>query len=840
MSNLSQRVADLSPEKLKLLARRLSKKQEDDYSGQSIKPQSRTSNSFPLSFAQQRLWFIDQLQPGNIAYNIYQPIRLAGHLSIEALHQSLNEVVRRHDVLRTTFITEDGKPTQIIAENLTINPPIVDLQDLPIREREREVLRLVNEEPQRPFDLTKGPLLRVSLLKLAAAEYALLFTIHHIVADAWSIGIFINELAVLYKAFSCKKTSPLPKLPIQYVDYAVWEQQQLQGKALETQLEYWRRCLGGKLPVLNLPTAGPRAEVQTFRGATCRFDLSPNLYQALKKLSHQANVTLFTTLLTALVTLLYRHTNQDDIVVGTNVSNRSQSEIQGLIGFFVNILVLRTDLSGNPSFRELLSRVREVVLGAYDHQSLPFAKLVEELQPERQLNQAPMFEVLFVMENASLNQKKLEIPGLSLKRLRTDHENAKFDLALFIEETEQGLVGNYWHYNAALFDTITIEQMSKQFEILLDSIVAQPDARISNLEILTQAEKKKQATTEAKQEEIKFKKFKDFKPKKVKIQQRQLIKTDYLFSEEKIPWTLRPTVSELDLADWVMNKRESIETDLQKHGAILFRRFKTSEVSEFEKVASAICPKLFGNYGDLPREGISNKVYGSTPYPSNQAILFHNESSHLHQWPLKIWFFCVQPAQEGGETPIVDCRKVYQLLDPKLRERFEQKQLMYVRNYIEGLDVSWQDFFHTTDKAVVESYCYQSGIDCQWLSENQLRTRKVRPAISKHPKTGELVFFNQVQLHHASCLEPAVRASLLSTLGEDNLPRNVYYGDGSPIEDSVMSEIGEIYERAKVSFPWEQGDILMLDNMLIAHGRNPYVGSRKTLVAMGEMIKHFG
>jgi alpha-ketoglutarate-dependent taurine dioxygenase len=245
---------------------------------------------------------------------------------------------------------------------------------------------------------------------------------------------------------------------------------------------------------------------------------------------------------------------------------------------------------------------------------------------------------------------------------------------------------------------------------------------------------------------------------------------------------------------------------------------------------------LFGEYGDLPREGVSGKVYGSTPYPPDKAILFHNESSHLHRWPLKIWFFCVQPAQQGGETPILDCRKIYQLLNPKLREKFEEKQLMYVRNYIEGLDVSWQDFFQTTDKTEVENYCRQAGMEFEWLENNGLRTRKIRPAIAKHPKTGEPVFFNQLQLHHVSCLDSAVRQSLLSLFGEDKLPRNVYYGDGTPIEDSVMEEIGAIYQENQISFPWQKVDILMLDNMLTAHSRNPYVGSRKIVVAMGELI----
>ena len=354
--------------------------------------------------------------------------------------------------------------------------------------------------------------------------------------------------------------------------------------------------------------------------------------------------------------------------------------------------------------------------------------------------------------------------------------------------------------------------------------------------MLSESAKQEQIKAKNQRDRSKFNKFKKIKPKAVNIAQQKLVRTSYLQPEQHLPLVIQPNDNDTDLADWATNKREYLETNLLQHGAILFRGFKIDTVPKFEQVASAICPNLFANYGDLPREGNSEKVYHSTPYPSDRAILFHNESSHLHQYPLKIWFFCVQPAEEGGETPIVDCHKVYQLLTPKLRSHLEEKQLMYVRNYIQGLDVSWQDFFHTTDKTAVEQYCRESGIDYQWLPNNGLRTRKVRPAISHHPKTGKPIFFNQVQLHHISCLEPNVSASLLSTLGEENLPRNVYYGDGSPIEDSVMAEIGAAYQQAQVSFPWQQGDILMLDNMLVAHGRNPYKGERKIVVAMGEMV----
>jgi amino acid adenylation domain-containing protein len=787
----------------------------------------------PLSFAQARLWFLDQLDTGSFTYNTGAAVRLIGSLNVAALEQSLNEIVRRHETLRTTFSVVGGQTVQIIAPTLKVKLPIVDLRKLPEIERDAEVQRLAIEEAQQPFNLARGPLLRGTLLHISEKEHIWLFTMHHIISDGWSIGVLIRELAVLYEAFCAGKPSPLSELPIQYADFAVWQRQWLQGEVLKNQLAYWKQQLGTNLPILKLPTDRPRESVQTSRGATHSFRIPSNLSKALQELSRQEGVTLFMTLLAGFQVLLQRYTNQDDIVVGTDVANRNRAETESLIGFFINLLVLRTDLSGNPSFRELLKRVREVALGAYAHQDLPFEQLVAALQPDRQSSHTPLFQVLFVLQNAPM--PALELPGLTLSLLEVEHESTKFDLALFLTETERGLEG-YWQYNADLFENITIKRMSTHFETLLKSIITQPDTRINNLEMLTDTEKEQQALKKRHHKASKLKKLMTVKTQALELSPDRLVKTDYLQSGATLPFVITPDIEDLNITEWAKSNRNFIETNLLQSGAILFRNFGVNSIAYFENFAEAICPGLFGEYGDLPREGVSGKVYGSTPYPQEQAILFHNESSHMHCWPQKIWFFCVQPAQQGGETPIVDCRKILKLLDTQLRERLEQKQLMYVRNYTDGLDVSWQDFFHTSDKATVEKYCRQARIEFEWLPGNGLRTRKVRPAITKHPKTGEKVFFNQLQLHHVSCLEPAVRESLLSMFGEENLPRNVYYGDGSPIEDSVMSEIGVIYQEAQVSFPWQQGDIVMLDNMLTAHGRNPYVGSRKIVVAMGEMI----
>jgi amino acid adenylation domain-containing protein len=787
----------------------------------------------PLSFAQQRLWFLAQLEPDNPLYNSPAAIRLKGQLNIAALEQSLNEILRRHEVLRTSFKTVEGRPVQVISPATPLSLPAIDLSELPQAQQEAKVRQLAIAHAQQPFALDTAPMLRVKLLRLSQQEHVALFVMHHIVCDGWSTDVLVRELSALYKVFSTGQPSPLPELPIQYVDFAVWQRQWLQGEVLEKQLAYWKQQLGANLPVLQLPTVRPRESVKTSRGATQSFVIPSNLSAALQALSRQEGVTLFMTLLAGFQILLQRYTNQDDIVVGTDVANRNRAEIESLIGFFVNLLVLRTDLSDNPSFWELLKRVREVTLGAYAHQDLPFDKLVEVLRPDRQSTHTPLFQVLFVLQNAPMTT--LELPGLTLSQLEIEENITRFDLALFLIETPQGIEG-MWQYNADLFDSTTIQRMSGHFETLLNSIVTQPDARINSLEMLTDAEKEQQAVKKREQKASKLKKFMAVQPKAVDLSQGKLVETGFLQPGETLPLTLTPNIDDVDIVDWARSNQGFIETKLLHHGAILFRNFGVANSAHFESLASSICPGLFGEYGDLPREGVSGKVYGSTPYPSEQSILFHNESSHMHCWPQKIWFFCVQPAQQGGETPIVDCRKVLQILDPKVREKFEQKQLMYVRNYTDGLDVSWQDFFHTTDKAKVEEYCRKASISVEWKPDGGLRTRQVRPAIIKHPKTGEPVFFNQIQLHHASYLQSDVRESLMSLFEEDNLPRHIYYGDGSPIEESVIEEILAIYKEATVSFPWQQGDVLMLDNILTAHGRNPYVGPRKIVVAMGEMV----
>jgi amino acid adenylation domain-containing protein len=469
--------------------------------------------TLPLSFAQQRLWFLSQLEPDNPAYNVPTALRLRGRLNVEALTRAISEIIRRHEVLRTSFVFEDGEPVQSIAPAAPLKLEVVDLGGLGEEAREAEAQRLAREEAQRPFDLSKGAAFRARMLRLGGDDHVALFTMHHIVSDGWSMGILVGELEALYRAFAEGLASPLPEPPIQYADFAVWQRAWLRGEALGKQLDYWRGRLGGAGTALKLPTDRPASAVRGPRGAAYTSRLPETLVAELKALSRREGCTLFMTLLAAFKALLQRYSAQADIIVGTPIANRNRAELEGLIGFFVNTLALRTDFSGNPTFREALRRVRETTLGAYAHQDAPFEMLVEELQPERSLTEMPWFQVFFAMQNAP--RETLRIGGLQLSELSAAEPSAKFPLNLVMVEEGQDLFGS-WTYSADLFEEATIREMSRRFETLLRHIVAQPDARLDALEIFTREEKERQSRRERELIESSYRKFMSAKPKPVR------------------------------------------------------------------------------------------------------------------------------------------------------------------------------------------------------------------------------------------------------------------------------------------------------------------------------------
>ncbi len=483
MSGFVKDVADFSPHK-RALFDLLLRKRSADVSRTRITSQRKDSNIFPVSFAQQRLWLFDQLEPGSYAYNIPLAIRFSGPLEIGVLEQSFNEIIRRQESLRTTFTVVDGQPMQVITTALRLPLPVINLRGVPVTEREIEVQKILIKEVQSPFDLTQGTLLRGRLLQLGEEEHVLVLVIHHIVSDGWSIELLFRELTILYEAFSNGEPSPLPELPIQYADFAVWQRQWLTAAVLETQLNYWKKQLGEQMLASELPTDYPRPPIQTYEGARLSLELPKSLTAQIKTLSGREGVTFFMTLLAAFKTLLHRLTGQDDIVIGSPIANRNLKEIEEIIGFFVNTLVLRTDLSGNPTFRQLLNRVRKVALGAYAHQDLPFERLVEELQPERDLSRSPLFQVFFNMLNFERVQFRLH--GLKVENISFSKPYSKFDLTMQVSEQHQQIQLEMI-YNTDLFEDATIAFMLDRFKTLLENVVANPEQRISKLGLLNRA-----------------------------------------------------------------------------------------------------------------------------------------------------------------------------------------------------------------------------------------------------------------------------------------------------------------------------------------------------------------
>ncbi|MFP2932693.1 condensation domain-containing protein, partial [Pyxidicoccus sp. 3LG] len=476
MSDIKKKIASLSPEKRAQLAKQLQQKAAKN----AVPPPARRKGDGPppLSYAQQRVWFLDQLEPGTTAFNLPTALRLEGPLNVPALERALTELTRRHEALRTSFRDEGGTPLQDVHPPSPFPLPVVDLSGR--EDREAEALRIVTHETTRPFNLATGPLLRAMLLRLEVARHVLVLTMHHIVSDGWSMGVLIRELTALYPAFVAGQPSPLPELPLQYGDFAAWQRDWLKGETLETQLQWWRQQLAGA-PELELPGDFPRPRHSRHLGGHTTLSLPRDVSAAFSELCKAEGITPFMAVLAAFQVVLGRYSGQDDIVVGSPIAGRNHHEVEGLVGFFLNTLVLRTRLTGDPTVRELLGRVRQVALDAFAHQHVPF----EHLQPPEG-GRGQHFNVMFMMQN--FGKLDLELPGLTVSGVELPEQAAKFDLTLTCVEGPDGLHG-VLEYDAEVFERSTAERMLKHLHQVIATMVARPDGKLSRLELLDADEK---------------------------------------------------------------------------------------------------------------------------------------------------------------------------------------------------------------------------------------------------------------------------------------------------------------------------------------------------------------
>ncbi|MFL6536549.1 MAG: amino acid adenylation domain-containing protein, partial [Pseudomonas sp.] len=765
----------------------------------------------PLSLSQHRLWMIDRLHGPSAAYNMAATLRLHGSLDVNVLRATFNALLDRHEVLRTAYSDIDGEPVSSIATHLEMDLPVRDVSQLDAGQRQAVADQESLDNLRLPFNLAQAPLIRARLLKLDEHEHLLFLGLHHMVADGWSVGVLINELSEIYTELHAGKVAQLPPLPVQYADYAHWQRECLQGPRLDKAVTFWQEHLRGAPQVLALPTDWPRPAQADARGAAKALEIPAPLLARLEALALAEGVTLYMVLLSTFEMLLHQLTGNDELLLGTDVAGRDNASLEGLIGFFVNVLPLRSRRVGDERFSDFLARTRDTCLQAFEHQALPFDRIVEALQVPRERSRNPLVQALFVLQNTP--QAEFALPGLEAHLLPAAERTSKFDMALFLERQGDVMRGD-WVYARALFKGERIEALIQAWLGLLQQVVEQPCAALAHFTIpLPPVESSALANSPSPSSKLdKLKKM----PARAAAP-KPLIRTAPLLPGREFPLMIEPCVPDLDPVGWAQSSRDLIDTLLCQHAGLLFRGFALDDAKAFEAFAEAIHPGLFGGYGDLPKKEGGRNIYRSTPYPEREMILFHNESSHLPRSPRKQWFFCELPSPVGGATPIVDCRELYRRLPPALAARFESKGLLYVRTFTERLDVNWREFFKTDDRDEVEARCRASGTEFHWLANDELQTRTRCPAVIRHPLSGERSFFNQIQLHHTFCLDPQVREDLLRMVGQERMPRQVFFGDGSPIDSETMALVGRLYEECAVRFDWQQGDVIMLDNLLAAH-----------------------
>jgi non-ribosomal peptide synthase protein (TIGR01720 family)/FkbM family methyltransferase len=782
---------------------------------------------------------LSPLQAGMLFHTIYAPATgmyveqvsctLHGPLDGAAFAQAWQRVLDRYAILRTAFVWENlAAPLQVIHRQVRLPLTEHDWRALTSAAQQERLQAYQQADHRRGFEPGTAPLMRLTLVRLTTDTTRCIWNFHHLLLDGWCVSLLLKEVFAYYEAFAQEQELQLAQSR-PFRDHLAW----LQRQSLAEAEIFWRATLKdftAPTPLGAQPGADSLPEPDEYRKEQVK--LSPAAMSALQAFARGQQLTMNTLVQGAWALVLSRHSSTEDVVFGTVVAGRPATlpGVETIIGPFINTLPVRVRVAPDAPLLAWLRALQTQQAAARQYEHTPLVQVKSWSSVPRTL---PLFESLLTFENRPVDLNSPEHrPSLEIREVKHVNRN---NFPLTIVANPFGQLTLQASYDARRFDAAHITRLLTHLQTTLANMITQPDAKLSEIEIRPEAEKQSQVAAQRQREEAKRQRFRNIKPKAVGLAPASLVKPDYLRVGEPLPLVLQPAVADLDAPNWAQHNRAFIEAELFRHGAILFRNFGLRSVAEFEEFAQAIYPDLFSNYGDLPREETSRRIYKSTPYPADKAILFHNESSHLRRWPLKQWFFCVTAAPAGGETPIVDCRKIYRVLDPQLTEKFAAKQLMYVRNFTDGLDVSWQEFFKTADRAAVEDLCRQAGMDFEWKATG-LRTRQICQAVARHPRTGETVFFNQLQLHHVSCLEADTRHSLQALFREEDYPRNVYYGDGSPIEDAVIEEICATYWQQSISFPWQAGDVLMLDNMLTAHARKPFSGPRKIVVAMGEMI----
>jgi alpha-ketoglutarate-dependent taurine dioxygenase len=795
---------------------------------------------YPLSPVQQGMLFPALLAPEATAYLAPKTGSLHGKLDVSAFKLAWQRAAQHNAVLRTAFLWRGlADPLQVVRETVNLPWKEEDYRELLPEEQEERVEIFLRTDRAEGMDPSRAPLMRLALLRLADDAYQFIWTHHHLLLDGWSSPILFGEVLADYDALRRGEVlHPGEKPP--YRDYIAW----LERQDLRAAERFWRKELEGFAEPTPLwverQENGAAAREELYAEASLA--LSQEETVALQAFAAQHRLTLNTLLQGAWGVLLGHYSKREDVVFGATVSGRPPDlrGVETMIGLFINTLPVRVRTAEEARLLPWLKDLqdRQVQMRQYEYTPVPEVQGWSDVPQGR-----PLFETIVVYQNYPVTiDLKEPLQGLQVRNLRGISSG---NYALVVRARVEPPFTLTTLYDESLFDRSAITRLLDHMRLLLTSMATLPDARLGDLErSVAMAESNEPLLQQKRRKDLKLTSLMNLQARSVKLSGASLVSIDTLREGQPLPRVIQPSVRDIDLIDWATGSRDAIEQELLKHGGILFRNWGLRSVDDFERFARAAMGEelLDYTYRSTPRSQVRGKVYTSTEYPPHQSIPLHNEMAYSRAWPLRIAFHCARSAERGGETPIADSRKVFDRIDPAIRERFAKERVMYVRNYGGRVDLPWQDVFQTCDRAEVEGFCHKAGIELEWMGTGgeRLRTRQVCQAVAQHPRTGEMVWFNQAHLFHVSSLPQEVQETLRREFDEADLPRNVYYGDGSPIAPETLAEIREAYDKETIVFPWSEGDILLLDNMLAAHGRTPFVGSRSVVVAMAGTVTNEG
>jgi len=789
------------------------------------------SAHMPLSPGQRLMWFTDKLaksESERLAYNISGGVELNAYIKHQQLSDALNLVIERHEIFRLAFVEIAEEPSYLMTDIEALNLSFEDISHYPKAELASKAIEKQKEFESIGFDLAKPPLLKAKLLQLSPDKSQLFINMHHIISDGWSMSNFMTELGFAYQSVTNNNQIKLAPLRIQYLDYVHWQNDIRKTKKYQKEQTYWQKlCADAPINSAIKPHL-PKTTVGSNLGKSVQDKFSLKHSKQLMEFAKQQQTSLFNVLLSSYQLFIHGLTQLDDIVLGTDLAGREQPELAPLIGYFIKVLPRRSQLESNVSIAQYIKQTQQQSIDVNENQNVALDDIISLTKPTFKAGVSPLIQQLFVMHNMPEIIWKLDdveaIPLTSQAR-----EVSKFDSVFFITPGEE--IKCHWLFKADMYQQQKIQHLLTKwidFTLNMVSDIEQPITKmVKQLTLNIEAEQKPKKS--------KFSSLKRGLKSKPSVVDPSL-KKSFFCDKKSFPIVIEAPSVDTDPISWAQANRTLINDLLLTHGGIVFRGLALDSAADFEKFAESLHPGLYGNYGDLPKNIGGKNTYKSTPYPENKMILFHNESAHLSKWPRKQWFYCETPSSIGGATPIVDCRKMLDVLPTDLVTKISEKGLLYVRSFIKGLDVPWQSFFQTDNKTEVEKMLTKSGTEFEWLEKDGLQTRTKTHGVIIHPLSGERTFFNQVQLHHVSALDESDRNDLLELVGEQYLPRNVYFGDGSKISNEEMKIIGEAYESCAVRFDWKKSDVVMLDNMLAAHARDPFQGARKIVVAMGDMF----